>query len=398
MDEQDPTKTTRIEPIGKEPSETGQAQAQPIEEEPTEEHPAEEQPSVGEPTEGESAQDPAGKADAGPKNDGRPGRRTIMIAAIVAIIVIVAAVVAGVWIFRQRHANALESCDHAYQAYTASATKQQHEQDEARKMLQATPEQNVADPAVRKTLEQAVQKPAGHTTATCTASQDTGQLDRNRDGLDKAASINKGLIGRYRAATAKVRASAKAKSLADGKKGLEDAIGSASSLLGSSDGKVADNATRDALAKAIDAARQASSKKDVTDPKTYADARRSLDDAVKAVNDSIGQRQAADAAAAAQAAAPASPATGGAGTGYKSGGRASGTSGGRSTSGGYRGTSGGGRASGTSGGRSTSGGHTGGGASRPAPTPQNHQQTSNGDGSVDLHFCGTSDGNEFTPC
>ena len=366
MDEKDPAKTTRIEPIGKEPSETGQAQAQPIEEEPTEEHPAEEQPSVGEPTEGESAQDPAGKADAGPKNDGRPGRRTIMIAAIVAIIVIVVAVVAGVWIFRQRHANALESCDHAYQTYTASAAKQQHEQDEARKMLQATPEQNVADPAVRKTLEQAVQKPVGHTTATCTASQDTGQLDRNRDGLAKAASINKELIGRYRAATAKVRASAKAKSLADGKKGLEDAIGSASSLLGSSDGKVADNATRDALAKAIDAARQASSKKDVTDPKTYADARKSLDDAVKAVNDSISQRQAADAAAAAQAAAPAAPATGGAGTGYKSSGHASGTSGSH---------------------RSNGGGRSGGGSAPvQAPHPQVPQGggSSNSGGSVDM--------------
>lgn len=307
-----------------------------------------------------------------------------MIAAVVAVIVIVVAVVAGVWIFRQRHADALEGCDHAYQAYTVSAAKQQHEQDEARKMLQATPEQNVADPAVRKTLEQAVRKPAGHTAATCMAGQDAGQLDRNRDGLARAASINKGLIGRYRAAAARVRASVKAKSLADGKKGLEDAIGSASSLLGGSDGKVADNATRDALAKAIDAARQASGRKDVTDPKTYADARRSLDDAVKAVNDSISQRQAADAAAAAQAAAPAAPATGGAGTGYKSSGHASGNGGShRSTSGGHR---------------STSGGRSGGGASRPAPTPQNHQQTSNDDGYVELHFCGTSDGNEFTPC
>lgn len=381
MDEHDPTETKGIEPVGKEPGEPGQAQALPIEEEPSGEHAAEEQPSAGEPTEGgsfngESAPGPAGEAGAGPGNGGRPGRRAIAIAAVVAVIVMVVAVAAGVWAFRQRHANALESCDHAYQAYTASAAKQRREQGEARKTLQATPEQNVADPAVRKTLEQAVREPAGHTTATCTASQDTGQLDRNRDGLAKAASINKELIGRYRAATAKVRASAKAKSLADGKKSLEDAINSASSLLGGSDGKVADNAVRDALSKAIDAARQASGRKDVTDPKTYTDAKRSLDDAVKAVNDSISQKQAADAAAAAQAAAPAAPATGGAGTGYKSGG--------------YRNT--GGHTGGTG------GGYTGGGASRPAPTPQNHQQTSNDDGSVELHFCGTSDGNEFTPC
>lgn len=327
MDEHDPTKTTRIEPVGKEPDETGQAQAQPIEEEPIEEHPAEGQPSAGEPAGGESsmeesAQGPAGEAGAGPGNGGRPGRRTIMIAAVVAVIVIVVAVAAGVWVFRQRHANALEGCDRAYQAYTASAAKQQHEQGEARKTLQATPEQNVADPAVRKTLEQAVRKPAGHATATCTASQDTAQLDRNRDVLDKAAATNTRLVGRYRKGVAGVRASARTKSLADGKKGLEDAINTAASLLGDSDGKVADNAARDALAKAIDVARQASGRKDVTDPKDYADAKRSLDDAVKAVNDSISQKQAADAAAAAQAAAPAAPATGGAGTGYKSSGYA----------------------------------------------------------------------------
>lgn len=327
MDEHDPTETKRIEPVGKEPDEPGQAQALPIEEEPSGEHPAEEQPSAGEPTEvesfnGESAPGPAGEADAGPGNGGRPGRRAIAIAAVVAVIVMVVAVAAGVWVFRQRHANALEGCGRAYQAYTASAVKQRREQGEARKTLQATPEQNVADPAVRKTLEQAVREPAGHTTAACTASQDTGQLDRDRDVLAKADSINKGLIGRYRKGVAGVRASARAKSLADGRKGLEDAIGSAASLLGGSDGKVADNAVRDALSKTIDAARQASGRKDVTDPKTYADARRSLDDAVKAVNDSISQKQAADAAAAAQAAATAAPATGGAGTGYKSSGYA----------------------------------------------------------------------------
>lgn len=389
MDEHDPTKTTRIEPVGKEPSESGPAQAQPVEEEPSEELPAEGRPSAGEPAGGESsmeesAQGPAGEAGAGPGNGGRPGRGAIMIAAVVAVIVIVVAVVAGVWVFRQRHANALEGCGRAYQAYTASAAKQQRAREEARKTLQATPEQNVADPAVRKTLEQAVREPAGHAAAACSASQDTGQLDRNRGMLDKAAAANTRLIGRYRKGVAGVRASARAKSLADGKKGLEDAIGSASSLLGDSDGKVADNAARDALAKAIDAARQASGRKDVTDPKDYADARRSLDDAVKAVNDSISQKQAADAAAAAQAAAPAAPATGGAGTGYKGGGYANGNGGGYRSTGGHTG--------------GTGGGYTGGGVSRPAPTPQNHQQTSNDGGSVDLHFCGTSDGNEFTPC
>ena len=352
MNEHNLTEATGIQPTGKQ-----QDEPRPATEEPT--------------------QETTGKTSSEQGNGRGPGRRTIIITVIVAVTVIAVAMVAGVWVFRQRHTSALEGCDHAYQAYTASTTKQRHAQEEARKILKATPEQSVADPATRKTLERTIREPAGHTTATCTASQDTGQLDRNKDGLDKATTTNKALADRYRVAAAKVQASVRVKSLADGKKGLDDAINSASSLLGDSDGKVADNATRDALSKAVDTARQVSGRKDVADPKIYTDAKKNLEDAVKTVNDSIGQKQAADAAAAAQAATPAAPATGSSGTGY--------------TGGGYTGGNGGGY-------RGTGGGYAGGSASRPAPAPQNHQQTSNDSGSVDLHFCGTSDGNEFTPC
>ena len=71
------------------------------------------------------------------------------------------------------------------------------------------------------------------------------------------------------------------------------------------DGKVADNATRDNLAKAIDEANNTLSKKGVTDPKTYTDAKAKLDAAVRQVTDSKAAKEQADAEAAAQAQAQA---------------------------------------------------------------------------------------------
>lgn len=131
-----------------------------------------------------------------------------------------------------------------------------------------------------------------------------------------------------------------AKDLDTAKADLKGTLDAASKTLADSDGNVADNATRDSLTKAIDAAQKAYDKKDVTDPKTYSDEKGKLGKAVKAVNDSIQAKQAADEkaaqeAAAAQAAAEAQAAqqqtqsysgyTGGGYSGY-SGGRYSGYS------------------------------------------------------------------------
>ncbi len=92
----------------------------------------------------------------------------------------------------------------------------------------------------------------------------------------------------------------------DGAKGqLKQGIDSASQTLKDTDGKVADNATRDSLKKAIAEANSALSKKGVTDPKTYTDAKAKLDAAVKRVTDSKAAKEQADAEAAAQAQAQA---------------------------------------------------------------------------------------------
>ena len=107
------------------------------------------------------------------------------------------------------------------------------------------------------------------------------------------------------AALKAVRDSRLAKELDTAKSQLRQGIDGASQTLKDTDGKVADNATRDSLAKAIDEANNTLSKKGVTDPKAYTDAKAKLDAAVRQVTDSKAAKEQADAEAAAQAQAQA---------------------------------------------------------------------------------------------
>lgn len=110
------------------------------------------------------------------------------------------------------------------------------------------------------------------------------------------------------AALKAVKDSKLAKELDTAKSQLKQGIDGASKTLKDTDGKVADNATRDSLKKAIAEANSALSKKGVTDPKTYTDAKAKLDAAVKRVTDSKAAKEQADAEAAAQAQAQAAAA------------------------------------------------------------------------------------------
>ena len=107
------------------------------------------------------------------------------------------------------------------------------------------------------------------------------------------------------AALKAVRDSKLAKELDTAKSQLKQGIDGASKTLKDTDGKVADNATRDSLTKAIDEASNTLSKKGATDPKTYTDAKAKLDAAVRQVTDSKAAKEQADAEAAAQAQAQA---------------------------------------------------------------------------------------------
>lgn len=107
------------------------------------------------------------------------------------------------------------------------------------------------------------------------------------------------------AALKAVRDSRLAKELDGSKDQLKRGIDGASKTFKDTDGKVADNATRDSLKKAIAEANSALSKKGVTDPKAYTGQKAKLDAAVKRVTDSKAAKEQADAEAAAQAQAQA---------------------------------------------------------------------------------------------
>ena len=271
----------------------------------------------------------------GTEGGGNRKRRIAVIVAAVVFLLVVTAVVAGVLVTRERHTVALEDCTRSGKAYETSVADLKRTQDRARQVLAATPAQNTADPKIHASLEQAARKQANRTAISCTASQSTAELNRNKDRLNKATSANKQLARLNKEGVAKVEASARAKTLSDEKQALDASISAASALLGGSEGKVADNAVRESLSKALDDARQVSGKKDITDPKTYTDAKQALDGVVNAVNDSIGQKQAA-AAAEAYTASGAGSVYGGAGNAqngyvggsYTGGGRSGGGAGG----------------------------------------------------------------------
>jgi len=123
----------------------------------------------------------------------------------------------------------------------------------------------------------------------------------NATDADEANTQAKALDAALKA----VKDSKLAKELDTAKAQLKQGIDSASRTLKDTEGKVADNATRDSLTKAINEANKTISKKDVSDPKTYTGQQAKLDAAVKQVNDSKAAKEKADAEAAAKAKAEA---------------------------------------------------------------------------------------------
>lgn len=146
-----------------------------------------------------------------------------------------------------------------------------------------------------------------------------------------------------------------AKRLETAKTNLTAKLDEASKLLADSDGKVADNATRDALSNAIDAA---NGLKDGNDPAKIDGARKTVEDAINGVNASVQAKTDADAqaaAAAAQARAQAQSAYNG-GSSYSGGAyrRTGGSASGSNNT--YRGTTSGGSGSGSTSGSGPAGG------------------------------------------
>ena len=229
----------------------------------------------------------------------------------------------------------------------ASVKTLQESVEDAQALLEATSEDQVADPQVLEALKNTVDKAQAVKGADVSAN---GMLvwelldaekayDESTDNiLDLDASLDKAMKA--------VEKSVQDKTLADAKDALSKTIDSAQSTLDGSDGKVQDNATRDALSKALETARKALDGSVVEAMNTV---KSDLESKTNAVNESVKAKEQADAEAKAQgeAAANAAASANSGYTGYTGGY----TGGGYSGGGGYTGGgsyNGGGSGSGSS--------------------------------------------------
>ena len=264
------------------------------------------------------------------RNDEAHGVRRKTVAIIIAVIIVALAGIGGGYAYWTHHeGNAYheavaqaENADKALSKAVDEATATTYKADQLKepKLL------DKLDAAIRKAkaLKGVPEDQPGEWLAWQLASA----RKASATDVDEANAQVKALNAALKA----VKDSKLAKELDTAKDQLKQGIDGASQTLKDTDGKVADNATRDSLAKAIDEANNTLSKKGVTDPKAYTDAKAKLDAAVRQVTDSKAAKEQADAEAAAQAQAQAAAAAaqsqrsysqsynryGGSGSGYSS--------------------------------------------------------------------------------
>ena len=220
--------------------------------------------------------------------------RKWLVAVIVAVVVVVVAGLVG-WrvVENRRHGSALESCNRAaksLQERTSSAKMARYREASGVKA------DEVKDAMTVTNMSSSVKAADGlkPSLIQCNASMSTGELNT---AVSKAKKLDSDYAAVDKAAKA-VLASRDAKALEDAKAALDGKKGEASRLLADSDGRVADNATRDGLQQAIGQAGQAKGDK----AKAYRDAAAALQAAIDRVNASVQAKSQADQQAAAQAA------------------------------------------------------------------------------------------------
>ena len=252
--------------------------------------------SVSDPVEGESSDLPAIVPEVGGDSSGGGHRSKWLVPAVVAVVVAVV-VVAGLVGWRvfesRRHDAALDSCSRAVKALqgkTRSARMAVYREASGVKENQVKDAQSV------RALAGSVKAASGlkSQTVQCEASMSTGALNAAADKAGKESGAY-AAVGRDAKA---VLASRDAKVLDDAKAALDGKKNDAARLLGDSEGKVADNATRHGLQKAIDQAGQVKG----DEAKAYQDAVNALQSAINQVNASVQAESQADQLAAQQAA------------------------------------------------------------------------------------------------
>ena len=229
----------------------------------------------------------------GAPSGGRRPRWLVPVVVAVVVVVVVAGLVGWRVVENRRHDAALDSCSRAVKTLKGKTGPDQLAQYREAAGIKSD---QVKDAKTVVAMARSVKDAEGirQQTIRCKASMSTG-------GLNAEAGRAEKLDGEYAAvskAADAVLASRDAKALEDARAALDAKKGEASKLLADSDGKVADNATRDTLQQAIDQAGQVKG----DGVKAYQDAVGALQAAIDRVNASVQARSQADQQAAAQAA------------------------------------------------------------------------------------------------
>ena len=223
----------------------------------------------------------------------RPKGLVPLVVAVVVVVVVVAGLVGWRVVESRRHDAALDSCSRVVKALQ---DKTGPDRLAGWREAAGIKTDQVKDAKTVVALARSVKDAEGikEQTIQCKASMSTGDLNA---AAGQAGKIDGKYAAVARAAKA-VLASRDAKALDDARTALDGKKGEASRLLADSDGKVADNATRDGLQQAIDQAGQAEGDK----AKAYRNAVGALQAAIDRVNASMQAKSQADQQAAAQAA------------------------------------------------------------------------------------------------
>ena len=251
--------------------------------------------SVSAPVGGEAATLPAIVPEGGgaPSGGRRPRWLVTVVVAVVVAVVVVAGLVGWRVVENRRHDAALGSCSRVVKALQ---DKTGPDRLAGWREAAGIKTDQVKDAKTVVAMARSVKDAEGikEQTIRCKASMSTGDLNAT---AGQAGKIDGKYAAVARAAKA-VIASRDAKALEDARAALDGKKEEASRLLADSDGKVADNATRDGLQQAIGQAGQAKGDK----AKAYRDAANALQAAIDRVNASVQAKSQADQQAAAQAA------------------------------------------------------------------------------------------------
>lgn len=237
-------------------------------------------------------------------------RRNIIIASAVAAVVVLAGGTGG---YVYAASNVQKGMDSALTHAQETDQKLSEKITEAQQLFDGTDEGQVSDAQTLTALSDAIDKAQAQSGV-----EDTGTnrwliwqgLDAE-SGYDADADAAEDVMSQLDQAMTGVIDSVDAKTLADAKAALQQSVDAADQTYADSDGKVQDNATRDALKTALDAAKEVLSDDSVTDAQEYTDQKTAVDNAAKAVTDSVDAKTKADAEAAAAAAASSNASSGG---------------------------------------------------------------------------------------